>query len=226
MRFRQLTGRLVAASALAGLASSPTGCSLFHPDGSVAEHNIAAITAASTTPAALCAVTLSTSDISGPWLCPIPVPQVIGDYIQDHKYRQYDEVPLMPPVRDYAPTFCQDPPSEYDVIRAMQPPNWFAHIPFLCEEHYNNMQIVPEKIVDSLDECRFYPLVGPARLHHCHFKVTVYFDHIEHSSYPFSWWVEQKDVEVLYIDKDHLHICTSEEMEQIPESYADIYGAY
>jgi hypothetical protein len=31
---------------------------------------------------------------------------------------------------------------------------------------------------------------------------------------------------VVYIDKDHFHICTSPEMEAIPESYQDIYGAY
>ena len=122
-----------------------------------------------------------------------------------------------------------DPPSEYDVIRAMRKPSGcsiFGKIPYLHEKHYNNMNIVVEKLVDSIDECRFYPLVGPAQLHHCHYKVTVYFDKIEHSSYPFSWEVSEKDVEVLHIDKDHLHICTSPEMDANPESYQDIYGVY
>ena len=41
----------------------------------------------------------------------IPVPQVIGDEIQKHIEKDYAEVPMMPPVRDYAPVFCMDPPS-------------------------------------------------------------------------------------------------------------------
>ena len=166
------------------------------------------------------------SDLGWPLSMPVPTPQVIGDTIQEHKEKQYNEVPIMPPVREYAPVYCQDPPSEYDVIRAMRKPSYIAKIPYLYEMHYNNMQIVVEKIVDSIDECRFYPLVGPARLHHCHYKVTVYFDRIRHSSWPFSWEVSDKDVEVLYIDKAHLHICTSSEMENMPDSYRDIYGTY
>lgn len=165
-------------------------------------------------------------DLPFPFWLPVPVPQVVGDKIQQCKEKQYNEVPIMPPVREYAPAFCMDPPSEYDVIRAMVPPNHLAKIPYLYEQHYNNMQIVAEKLVDSLDECRFYPLVGPAQLHHCHYKVTVYFERIRHSSYPFSWEVKDKCVEVLYIDKDHLHICTSPEQEAIPESFKDVYGTY
>lgn len=159
------------------------------------------------------------------WM-PVPVPQIIGDNIQEHMERDYRETPIMPPVRDYAPVFCMDPPTEYDIVRAMRKPSHGGKIPYLYEKHYNNIQIVTEKLIDSLDECRFYPLIGPAQLHHCHYKVTVYYDQIRHSSYPFSWEVKDKCVEVLYIDKDHLHICTSPEQEAIPESYKDVYGAY
>ncbi|MGL4465365.1 MAG: hypothetical protein ACRC1K_24710 [Planctomycetia bacterium] len=165
-------------------------------------------------------------DLAFPFWFPVPVPQLIGDNIQDWKTKVYNEVPIMPPVRDYAPVLCLDPPAEYDVIREMKKPSHPGNIPYLRETHYNNMQIVVEKLVDSIDECRFYPLLGPAQLHHCHYKVTIYFDRIRHSMYPFSWEVTDKDVEVLYIDKDHLHICTSPEMEDIPESYRDIYGTY
>lgn len=165
-------------------------------------------------------------DLPFPFWMPVPVPQVIGDKIQQCKERKYNEVPIMPPVHEWAPAFCMDPPAEYDVIRAMVPPSHWAKIPYLYEKHYNNIQIVTEKLIDSLDECRFYPLIGPAQLHHCHYKVTVYYDQIRHSSYPFSWEVKDKCVEVLYIDKDHLHICTSPEQEAIPESYKDVYGAY
>jgi hypothetical protein len=169
---------------------------------------------------------LYNGDLAWPFWMPIPVSQKTGDRIQEKLEKDYADVPIMPPIRDYAPVYCMDPPSEYDVIRAMKKPSGKGNIPFLYEQHYNNMQIVTERIVDKIDACRFYPLVGPAQLHHCHFKVTVYFDRLRHSSYPFSWWVDEPDVEVLYIDKDHLHICTSPEMDAIPESYPDVYGQY
>ncbi|MBX9656059.1 hypothetical protein K2Y11_20785 [bacterium] len=161
-----------------------------------------------------------------PFWLPVPVPQIIGDYIQEKLEKDYRDVPIMPPVRDYAPAFCQDPPSEYDIVRAMKKPSCGGKIPYLYEKHYSNMEFVIEKLVDSIDDCRFYPLLGPAQLHHCHYKVTIYFTNLQYSYYPFSFWVNQRDVDVVYIDKDHFHICTSPEMEATPESYQDIYGAY
>jgi hypothetical protein len=156
----------------------------------------------------------------------LPVPQIIGDHIQEHMEKDYREVPIMPPVKDYAPVYCVDPPSEYDVLRVLKKPTSGGKIPYLYEKHYNKMKFSFEKLVDHIDECRFYPLVGPAQLHHCHYRVTVYFEEIQHSSYPFSWEVTRPNVDVLYIDKDHLHICISPEQEAIPESYRDIYGTY
>jgi hypothetical protein len=173
-----------------------------------------------------CNLQLYHGDLPFPFWLPVPVPQIIGDNIQEWKEKDYRDVPIMPPVRDYAPAFCMDPPSEYDIIRAMKKPSRGGKIPYLYEVHYNNMEFVIEKLVDSIDDCRFYPLVGPAQLHHCHYKVTIYYDRIRRSYYPFSWEVSDKDVEVVYIDKDHFHICTSPEQEAIPESYQDIYGAY
>jgi hypothetical protein len=159
------------------------------------------------------------------WM-PVPVPQIIGDNIQEHMERDYRETPIMPPVRDYAPVFCMDPPTEYDIVRVMRKPSHGGKIPYLYEKHYNRLRFEVQKIVDHIDECRYYPLVGPAQLHHCHYKVTIFFDEIKRSFYPFSWEVVRPNVEVVYIDKDHLHICTSPEMEALPESFRDIYGAY
>jgi len=140
--------------------------------------------------------------------------------------RDYKETPIMPPVRDYAPVSCMDPPTEYDIVRVMRKPSHGGKIPYLYEKHYNKLRFEVQKIVDHIDECRYYPLVGPAQLHHCHYKVTIFFDEIKRSFYPFSWEVTRPNVEVVYIDKDHLHICTSPEMEALPESFRDIYGAY
>lgn len=75
----------------------------------------------------------------------------------------------------------------------------------------NNVRIVVEPIVDRVDECRFYPLVGPARLHHCHYKCTVYFDKTIRSDWPIPMTHTDQSEEVVYIDHDHLIRCTGAE---------------
>ena len=66
--------------------------------------------------------------------------------------------------------------------------------------------------------CRASPghkkaLVGPAQLHHCHWKATVFWDETIESSYPFPVQCKRRRQEVIYIDKDHLHqyACTPEQ---------------
>ena len=61
-------------------------------------------------------------------------------------------------------------------------------------------------MVDRIDPARFYPLVGPAQLHHCHWKCTIYYAETIESGYPFPFQTKKNRVEVVYIDKDHLHI--------------------
>jgi len=145
-------------------------------------------------------------DLPFPWTCPIPVPQLVGDQIQEHMERDYRETPIMPPVRDYAPVFCMDPPTEYDIVRVMRKPSYPGKIPYLYEKHYNRLRFEVQKIVDHIDECRFYPLVGPAQLHHCHWECVVYYNELVQSDYPFPIYVRKPRVQVIYIDKDHLHL--------------------
>ena len=82
---------------------------------------------------------------------------------------------------------------------------------FIAETNMNNVRIVVEPIVDRVDECRFYPLVGPARLHHCHYKCTVYFDKTIRSDWPIPMTFSDQSEEVVYIDHDHLIRCTGSE---------------
>ena len=63
-----------------------------------------------------------------------------------------------------------------------------------------------EKMIDKIDPPRFFPLIGPAQLHHCHFKCTVYYKETIESGYPFPVKVTRPRVDVVYIDKDHLHL--------------------
>jgi hypothetical protein len=139
----------------------------------------------------------------------IPVSPYYSELIEDAYIREerYDKVPILDPVEgEHAPLFCQDPPSADEVMRAMPNENsggW----PFLAETSHNNVKMVVEPIVDRMDDCRFYPLVGPARLHHCHYKCTVYYDKIMRSDWPVPFRHKDESSQVVYIDHDHLIRC-------------------
>jgi hypothetical protein len=60
--------------------------------------------------------------------------------------------------------------------------------------------------VDKIDPPRFFPVAGMAQLHHCHWKCTMYYSETIESGYPFPFRVRQPRVEVVYVDKDHLHV--------------------
>ena len=82
-------------------------------------------------------------------------------------------------------------------------------VPYVYEEFRDDIQIVTERIKDTIDPPRFFPLVGPAQLHHCHWKCTIYYTETVQSSYPFPVKVVKNRVQVVYIDKDHLHVCVT-----------------
>ncbi len=110
-------------------------------------------------------------------LPPIPVSAWQSQKIEDryHEDERYNRVPVLDPVEgENAPIFCVDPPTPDEVIRAL-PDETAGGMMFLAETSRNNVRIVVEPIVDRLDEVKFYPMVGPARLHHCHYKCTVYY---------------------------------------------------
>ncbi len=139
----------------------------------------------------------------------IPVSPYYSELIEDRYIREerYEKVPVLDPVEgEHAPLFCQDPPSQDEVMRAM-PDETGGGWPFLAETTRNNVRIVVEPIVDRIDDCRFYPMVGPARLHHCHYKCTVYYDKIIRSDWPVPFRHEDESQQVVYIDHDYLIRC-------------------
>ena len=153
----------------------------------------------------------TTVDFCGFWLCTplIPVSPYYSQQIEDTYWEEerYSKVPILDPVEgENAPLFCLDPPSHDEVIRALpdQSKGGFA---FLAETARNNVRIVVEPIVDRVDECRFYPLVGPARLHHCHYKCTVYYDKTLRSNWPVPFTHTDQTEDVVYVDHDHLIRC-------------------
>jgi len=136
----------------------------------------------------------------------VPVSAYKSQLIEDKLWTQerYDRTPVLDPVE--GDVFCVDPPSEDQVMRSLPnaPAGGFA---FLEETQFNNVKIVVEPMVDRLDECKVYPLVGPCRLHHCHYKCTVYYDKTIRAYWPVPFSHTDQSVEVVYIDKDHLIRC-------------------
>jgi hypothetical protein len=156
------------------------------------------------------------------WMCfwetspLIPVPAYWSQLIEDrYQWEQrYAKVPVLDPVEgEHAPLFCLDPPSPDEVMRSL-PDDTAGGVYFLAETHRNNVRIVVENIVDTIGECRMYPLVGPARLKKCHYKCTVYFDKTIRSDWPIPFMNTHPTQEVVYVDHDHLIRCAGPDTNQ------------
>lgn len=137
---------------------------------------------------------------------PTPVPPWVTERMEEkYTHRNDHRTPIMPPIKEgAAPPICEDAPDDAQVIRAM--PHMARGFPYVYEEHRDDVQIVTERLVDKIDPPRFFPLVGPAQLHHCHWKATIYYTEIIESGYPFPVKIKRPRIQVVYIDKDHLHL--------------------
>jgi hypothetical protein len=139
----------------------------------------------------------------------IPVSPYYSQLIEDtyHEEERYGKVPILDPVEgENAPIACIDPPSMDEIYRTL-PDKAGGGMAFLAETMHNNVRMTSELIVDKLEECRFYPLVGPARLHKCHYKCTIYYDKTIRSDWPIPFSHTDETIEVVYIDHDHLIRC-------------------
>ncbi len=139
----------------------------------------------------------------------IPVSAYYSQQIEDTYYEEerYGKVPILDKVEgEHAPLFCLDPPSPDEVMRSL-PDKVAGGYAFIAETNRNNVRIVVEPIVDRVDECRFIPQVGPARLHHCHYKCTVYYEKQIRSDWPIPFTNVDNVQDVVYIDHDHFIRC-------------------
>ena len=141
---------------------------------------------------------------------PIPV----SPYYQ-HKQEEefwveerYDHVPILGPTTSGGDVIALDPPSDDEVMHALEKARPIqGGIPFLWEEQRNDVRIIKEKIADYVDPPRFYPLIGPAQLHHAHYKCTVYFEELSIVGYPVPHTLHDREaIEVIYIDHNHFHM--------------------
>jgi hypothetical protein len=154
---------------------------------------------------------------------PIPVPPWVTERMEEkYCYKNDFRTPVLPPIPSGYRPLCEDPPDRAEILRAM--PRVTRGVPYVYEEFRDDIDWVVEKLVDHIDPPRFYPLIGPAQLHHCHYKCTVYYTETMQSSYPFPFKCTRRRAEVVYIDKDHLHMvaCTPESQRSITKDLSEV----
>jgi len=125
----------------------------------------------------------------------------------EEKYQHSNDhrTPIMPPIRDgYPAPVCEDPPSDQEVLRSL--PKGIRGVPFVYEEFRDNIVVVKNRVVDKIDPPRFFPLIGMAQLHHCHWECAVLYTETIQSANPFPTYIKKNRKQVVYIDKDHLHL--------------------
>jgi hypothetical protein len=141
---------------------------------------------------------------------PIPVTPYLQDKQEDKFWIQerYATVPIMGPLTSGGPAVALDAPSDDEVMRALERARPLeGGLPLLHEVQRNNVRIVKQKISDYVDPPRFVPTIGPAQLHHAHYKCTIYFTEVTHVGWPVPYTTtDEEAVEVVYIDHNHFHM--------------------
>lgn len=152
----------------------------------------------------------STGPALGIFSIPIPVSPYFQKQQEDkwHVHERYARMPILGPLTQGGPAEAIDPPSDDEVWWALERARSVqGGVPFLYETQRNNVTMVKEKIADYVDPPRVVPLIGPAQLHHAHYKCTVYFTERVIVGWPVPHTLVDEDaVEVIYIDHNHFHM--------------------
>jgi hypothetical protein len=144
----------------------------------------------------------------------LPVPIPLSPYFQkeqEDKFwmrERYQRVPILGPVTAGGEPVALDPPSPDEVMRALERArNVEGGVPLLHEIQRNNVRMVVEPISDYVDPPRVYPLIGPAQLHHAHYKCIIYYTEMTRVGWPIPYTTVDEDAqEVIYIDHNHFHM--------------------
>jgi hypothetical protein len=154
------------------------------------------------------------STVAGPNFGMLNIPIPVSPYFQKAaedrfwEHRRYERMPVLGPIAAGSTCKALDWPKEDEVMRVLEKSRPLqGGLPFLHEIQRNNVRIVSELIQDEVDKPRVFPLVGPAQLHHAHYKCTVYFTEVTRVGWPIPYTnTEEEAQEVIYIDHDHLHM--------------------
>lgn len=155
-------------------------------------------------------VGISYGNSLGPLGIPIPVSPYFQKMKEDQHWEaeRYDSVPILGPIVPGGPASAYDEPTDDEVMRAFEKAKpTQGGLPLLHEIQRNDVKIVKEKIADYIDPPRVYPLIGPAQLHHAHYKCTIYYNETKRVGWPIPHTIRDEDaVEVMYIDHNHFHM--------------------
>ena len=152
--------------------------------------------------------------VAGPNLGVFGVPIPVSPFFQKKKEdewwlkERYERVPILGPLTAGGPVEALDPPSDDEVMRALERINPVqGGLPIMHTVQRNNVRIQKDLIADYVDPPRFYPLVGPAQQHHAHYKCTVYYTEVTRVGWPLPYTTVNEDArEVIYVDHNHLHM--------------------
>jgi hypothetical protein len=158
--------------------------------------------------------TAGCSTVCGPNFGILNFPMPVSPYFQKlpedkfWNHERYERMPVLGPLTPNSPTTALDEPSDDEVMRALEKARPVqGGLPGVYETQRNNVRIVKEPIADYIDPPRVYPLVGPAQLHHAHYKCIVYYSEVTHVGWPIPYTnTDEEAQEVVYIDHDHLHM--------------------
>ncbi|QDT46364.1 Protease HtpX [Symmachiella dynata] len=105
-----------------------------------------------------------------------------------------------------SPSPVDDPPSAEEVLKLVgERLKKRGQIPqFATSAVVRNLRVVIEPSAGEIGPVKFYPLVGPAKMHKQRFKCTAYFDLQRQSDWPIRFTSREKTSEVVYINRDHL----------------------
>ncbi len=141
---------------------------------------------------------------------PIPVTPYLQDELEDRAFERerYTRVPILGPITAGGPAVALDPPSEDEIMRALEAARPVeGGLPLMHEVQRNNVRIIVEPTGDYVDPPRVYPLIGPAQLHHAHYKCIIHFTEVTRVGWPIPYTTVDEDTqEVIYIDHDHFHM--------------------
>jgi len=155
-------------------------------------------------------VHITSGNSLGPLAIPIPISPLWQKLPEDKFWEEerYNNVPILGPITPGGPATALDEPSDDEVMRAFERAKpTQGGLPLLHEIQRNKVRIVKEKIGDYIDPPRIVPLIGPAQLHHAHYKCTIYYTEITNVGWPVPHRTRDEDaVEVIYIDHNHFHM--------------------
>lgn len=114
---------------------------------------------------------------------------------------------LTPVAAENHPPLADDSPTADEILRSL-PDGANALVAGLVNTERKNVRFVVDKIVEKTGECRFYPLVGNARLKTQHYKCMVSFEKAIRSDWPVPFTHVEPTQAVVYIDHDYLIPCS------------------